>query len=63
MIIRTDECLDLPTPGGPMRTQVSRPATPGRSPGVLLYSEIFQVTGPTRRMASLLCTKTGSGPA
>jgi len=46
-----------------MRTQVSRPATPGRSPGVLLYSEIFQVTGPTRRMASLLCTKTGSGPA
>lgn len=29
-----------------------KPATAGRFPGVLLYSEIFQVTGPIRRMAT-----------
>jgi carboxymethylenebutenolidase len=54
MIIRTDESADLPTPFGPMRTHLFRPLAPGRYPGVLLYSEIFQVTGPIRRTAALL---------
>ena len=54
MIIRTDEFADLPTPFGPMRTHLFRPLAPGRHPGVLLYSEIFQVTGPIRRTAALL---------
>ena len=37
-----------------MRTYVFRPSAPGRYPGVLLFSEIFQVTGPIRRTAALL---------
>ncbi len=45
---------DVPTPSGPMRTHLFRPAAPGRYPGILLYSEIFQVTGPIRRTAALL---------
>lgn len=54
MIIRSDEYADLPTPHGPMRTFVFRPVAEGRYPGILLYSEIFQVTGPIRRTAALL---------
>jgi carboxymethylenebutenolidase len=44
----------LETPRGAMRTHVYRPKAPGRRPGVVLFSEIFQLTGPIRRMATLL---------
>ncbi|MEP6534990.1 MAG: dienelactone hydrolase family protein [Bryobacteraceae bacterium] len=54
MTIKDQEFTDIATPSGPMRTYVLRPAAPGRYPGVLLYSEIFQVTGPIRRTAALL---------
>ena len=54
MTIKDQEFTDVATPTGPMRTYVLRPAAAGRYPGVLLYSEIFQVTGPIRRMAALL---------
>src|SRR3954467_14724 len=54
MTLRETEHVDLSTPRGPMRTYVFRPAAPGRYPGLLLYSEIFQVTGPIRRTAALL---------
>jgi carboxymethylenebutenolidase len=54
MTILDSEFTDVPTPSGPMRTYVFRPAAPGRYPGLLLYSEIFQVTGPIRRTAALL---------
>jgi carboxymethylenebutenolidase len=54
MIIREAESVDLTTPYGPMRTDVYRPVAEGRYPGVVLFSEIFQVTGPIRRTAALL---------
>src|SRR5436853_7801306 len=54
MTIIDHEFADLPTPSGPMRTFVFRPAAEGRYPGILLFSEIFQVTGPIRRTAALL---------
>ena len=53
-----EEAVDLPTPSGPMRTYVLRPAGEGRHPGLVLFSEIFQVTGPIRRTAAQLA---GSG--
>jgi carboxymethylenebutenolidase len=52
--ITDQEFADIRTPTGPMRTYVLRPSAPGKYPGVLLYSEIFQVTGPIRRTAALL---------
>jgi carboxymethylenebutenolidase len=52
MTIRDDEFVDLPTPKGPMRTYLLRPAAEGKYPGLLLFSEIFQVTGPIRRAAA-----------
>ena len=54
MILQSDEVAELPTPDGPMRAYVFRPVAAGRYPGVVLYSEIFQVTGPIRRTAALL---------
>src|SRR5258706_9555631 len=54
MTLRETEQVDLSTPTGPMRTYVFRPAAPGRYPGILLFSEIFQVTGPIRRTAAML---------
>lgn len=37
-----------------MRTYIFRPAAAGRFPGLVLFSEIFQVTDPIRRIAALL---------
>src|SRR5262252_6332389 len=54
MIIRDGEYADIPTPTGPMRNYIFRPVSTGRFPGVVLYSEIFQITGPIRRIAAML---------
>lgn len=48
-----EESADLNTPTGVMRTHVFRPTGDGRHPALILYSEIFQLTGPIRRMAAL----------
>ena len=54
MIIAPEEYVDLETPYGLMRTYVFSPAAAGRYPGLVLFSEIFQVTGPIRRIAAFL---------
>ena len=53
MIIQ-EEHAELATPSGPMRTYVHRPVARGRYPGIVLFSEIFQRTGPIKRTAALL---------
>lgn len=50
----TEEFVTLSTAAGPMRTHITRPTAPGRYPGIVFYTEIFQVTGPIRRTAALL---------
>ena len=55
MIIRSDEAEDVLVPGsGTMRMHLFRPAVPGRFPGVLFFSEIYQVTDPIRRLAAMV---------
>jgi carboxymethylenebutenolidase len=53
MIIQTEH-VDLSTQNGLMRTEVLQPVAPGRYPGLVLFSEIFQITAPIRRTAALL---------
>jgi carboxymethylenebutenolidase len=48
MQIRTRE-VELRADDRPMRTVVVSPKPEGKYPGILLYSEIFQLTGPIRR--------------
>jgi carboxymethylenebutenolidase len=52
LIVINDEFVTLDTPNGPMRTHIVRPAAPGRYPGIVFYSEIFQITAPIRRTAA-----------
>lgn len=53
MILKED-VVDLTTPTGVMRTYIFRPAAAGNYPGIVFYSEIFQVTGPIQRLARIL---------
>ncbi len=54
MILKDDLAADVTTANGPMRTYFFHPAAEGKYPGVILYSEIFQMTAPIRRFASFL---------
>ena len=56
MIIIDTESVDIHTLTGPMRTYLFRPTAEGRYPGLVLFSEIFQVTGPIRRTAAMLAS-------
>ena len=47
---------DIQTPTGVMRTSIFRPATDGRFPSVIFYSEIFQQTSPITRSAQILAS-------
>jgi carboxymethylenebutenolidase len=53
-MILEQSSLALSTSRGAMLTHVFRPKASGRRPGVVLYSEIFQLTGPISRMAALI---------
>jgi carboxymethylenebutenolidase len=52
MTIKDDLTVDLQTATGPMRTYLFRPTAEARYPGLVLFSEIFQATGPIRRTAA-----------
>ena len=51
-MILQEETITLETPTGPMVTYVYRPVAPGCYPGLVLFSEIFQRTGPIKRTAA-----------
>ena len=53
MLIQED-FIDLNTPQGVMRTFIFRPTAVGRFPGIVLFAEIYQMTGPIARSARLL---------
>jgi carboxymethylenebutenolidase len=46
--------IDVPTPTGPMRTHCFCPVTETPAPTVILYSEIYQMTGPIARTAAFI---------
>ena len=56
MLIKED-FVDLDTPSGAMRTHRYQPAAGGPYPGVVLFSEIYQVTGPIARTARILAAQ------
>jgi len=53
MATLVEDAVDLPTATGPMRLHLYRPAGEAgvRTPGLVLYSEIYQETPPVRRLA------------
>jgi carboxymethylenebutenolidase len=55
MLIKED-FADVETPSGPMRIHRYMPTGGGPFPGLILFSEIFQVTSPIQRTARLLAS-------
>jgi carboxymethylenebutenolidase len=53
MVLKEDTA-DIGTPGGPMRVHRIQPAAGGPFPAIILFSEIYQVTGPILRTARRL---------
>ncbi len=53
-MVLQEEQTELTTPTGSMRTYVYRPVARGRYPGIVLFSEIFQRTGPIKRTAAFM---------
>lgn len=49
--------VDIDTASGPMRTHLFRPAGMRRFPALMLFSEIYQMTGPIARTAATLAGK------
>ncbi len=56
MILKDDLVEEVQTATGPMRTYFFHPAAEEgkKFPGVILYSEIFQMTGPIKRFATFV---------
>lgn len=53
MLIQEDH-VDLDTPVGVMRTFIFHPVAEGKFPGIVLFAEIYQMTGPIARTARML---------
>ena len=53
-MITTTEYVDIPVDGNPMRTFLAEPKREGKYPGILFYSDIFQLTGPMVRATERL---------
>lgn len=53
-MVITTEYVDIPSGGMPMRMFVAAPKAPGKYPGIICYSDIFQLTGPMLRAVSRL---------
>lgn len=54
MLTVEHEQVTIDTPTGPMKTVIMRPNAKGKYPGIVFYSEIFQLTGPILRTAQAL---------
>jgi carboxymethylenebutenolidase len=53
-MVITTEYVDIPAGGTPMRMFVAAPKAPGKYPGIVCYSDIFQLTGPMLRSVARL---------
>ena len=53
-MIITTEYVDVPADGNSMRVFVATPKPAGKYPGIIFYSDIFQLTGPTLRSCARL---------
>ena len=53
-MVSTSDFVDIDSGGGRMRLLVVAPRAEGRYPGIVAYSDIFQLTGPMRRVCTRL---------
>ncbi|KAJ3308788.1 hypothetical protein HDV04_000812 [Boothiomyces sp. JEL0838] len=53
----TEYFVDLQTPTGQMRVHVFHPPKLNKYPGVAVFTEIYQVTGPVQRFCRQICSQ------
>src|ERR1700723_2990594 len=53
-VVITTQYVDIPSGSAPLRMVVAAPKAAGKYPGILCYSDIFQLTGPMLRSVSRL---------
>src|SRR5580658_2255880 len=53
-MVITPGYVDIPSGGSPMRMFVAAPKAPGKYPGIVCYSDIFQLTGTMLRPVARL---------
>lgn len=53
-MVVTTETVDIDAGGKPMRMLVTQPRAEGRYPAIVMYSDIFQITGAQRRVSTRL---------
>src|SRR5580658_6949998 len=53
-MVITTEYVNIAAGGAPMRMFVAAPKAPGKYPGIICYSDIFQLSGPMLRSVSRL---------
>src|SRR5829696_8707788 len=53
-MVVTTESVNIDSDGSPMRLLVTAPRQEGRYPGIVAYSDIFQITGPMERICARL---------
>lgn len=53
-MVVTTRTVDLPRQGNPLRMLVTEPRDDAHHPAILLYSDIFQITGPQARVSTRL---------
>ncbi len=53
-MVITTEYANISSGGSAMRMFLAAPKAPGKYPGILCYSDIFQLTGPMLRSVSRL---------
>jgi carboxymethylenebutenolidase len=53
-MVITTQYVDIPSGGVPMRMFLAAPKAPGKYPGIVCYSDIFQLTGTMLRSVSRL---------
>src|SRR6202044_134192 len=53
-MVITTQYVDIPADTSPMRMFVAAPKAPGKYPGIVCYSDIYQLAGPMLRSVSRL---------
>src|ERR1700723_4561986 len=53
-VVITTQYVDIPSGSAPLRMVVAAPKAAGKYPGILCYSDIFQLPGPMLRSVSRL---------
>jgi carboxymethylenebutenolidase len=57
LMLLTESHQDVPTTHGPMRVRIFKPTVDVPVPGIAVFTEIYQITGPVERFCRQICSQ------